>query len=87
MAYRKYSEIDCNVLEKVCSVLSDDVWKSIEDLDDVEASMSCLTQIMIGTMDLLIPIKKRRVKRNPPMWNLSPQAKSLGTRLIVVHLQ
>ena len=76
VSYCNYNKIDSNVLEKVCSVLNDDVWKSVQELDDVEASSFCLNQIMKGTMDLLLPIKRRRVKLNPPMWNLSPQAKS-----------
>lgn len=68
-------------MSKVCLVLNDEVWNEIEALEDIEGSAVCLNLIMKGVINLLIPIKRRRVKSHPPMWNLSVEAKK-GTRTI-----
>lgn len=74
--YREYKSLDDNILERVCSVLDDDLWKRVDGLDDLEASVTCFNLIVEGMLDILVPLRKRRVKINPPKWNLSVEAKS-----------
>ncbi len=70
--FRDYSKLD---IERVADILTDDDWSGIVGFDDVDTCFECFSLVVSGIMDVLLPIKCKRVKRHVPPWSLTPQAR------------
>jgi len=57
------------VLERV---LLDDAWNEIFDIDDVNVCTEAFTLVMQYIMDVLIPLRRKRIKQTCSPWNHDP---------------
>ena len=62
---RRYSKLDTDMLEKI---LLDDSWDDIFNVDDVNVCAEAFTLVMRHILDIMIPLKKMRVKRTCSPW-------------------
>ena len=62
---KRYSKLDTDMLEKI---LLDDSWDDIFNVDDVNVCAEAFTLVMRHILDIMIPLKKMRVKQTCSPW-------------------
>ncbi len=80
--YRDYSKLD---VQRIASVLTKEEWNKVVGFDDVLPCVECLGLTISGILDVVIPIKSKRVKSNVPPWSLTPKARNARFRCDKAH--
>ena len=73
VSYRDYSKFDP---DKLRDVLTWKDWEEIVNLDDLDISLYCFNATIVGIMDLVVPVKRKRVKHQAiHPWSLSEEVR------------
>ena len=63
---RQYHKLDIELFD---SILSDDSWSVVFDVNDVNVCAEAFTLVVLHFFDVLLPVKKLRVKHSHNPWN------------------
>lgn len=63
---RKYSNLDVELLD---CILMDEVWKDILSFDNIDDCVKCFNLVMEALIDMMIPLRKIRIKGTLPPWS------------------
>ena len=63
---RRYSKLNKNMLD---DILSGDFWDEIFSIDDVNVCVEAFTLVIQHILDIMIPLKKMRIKRTCSPWS------------------
>lgn len=64
---RDYRKLD---VEKIADVLTKEEWNKVVSFKDVNDCVECFNLTVSGVMDIVIPVKLKRVKQSVPPWTL-----------------